>query len=575
MFFVAYDDGFATVVDVSGFTIKSHTNAVTSAANYLIWVIGNGIAKFRIHHMACKPQNLGDNGSERCVTDYSDDAGLSYHSGLVDHVYCSVPTNGGVCFNSRTSTNAGAPMWKHTLELGTNKSTYFEDNECYFPSADADGCYDMYDGASYVWRYNTNTRGGQGNHGADSSAYGQFVTEIYRNTNTNPGSHQVSPSDPGRGSFQIMFDETSFGLYDWLSNIRIYRSEATNPADIYTGDGVDTTFPISFSFPNGPQVGVTETVIATGVRTRKVYTTDYSVVGTDVVAVTAPPATVTWTLHRAAMGKPGFPCDFETTWDLNLGTAGQSNLGYPCLHQVGWAWPAPAGCTNEATCGVANGANAVYNPTYMWGNTIEGVKTGTFGTYQSAGYPAGYVHINSATSPSLIDLYTDTDGVACTPGGSCTVGVGIGTTLPTTCTTASGPNGGVGGVGFWKTDEGSWNQSGDGRGSGILYKCTATDTWTVYYTPYTYPHPLQGAEAGADQAPTHVVVARVLRWMEILLPIVGLGFQFRRAVATSVGVVLACSMTAGMTTLSMTKRVTTVAAVKVLTVFNDSLKPRG
>jgi hypothetical protein len=26
--------------------------------------------------------------------------------------------------------------------------------------------------------------------------------------------------------------------------------------------------------------------------------------------------------------------------------------------------------------------------------------------------------------------------------------------------------------------------------SGLLYKCTATDTWTLYYTPYTYPHPL-------------------------------------------------------------------------------------
>jgi hypothetical protein len=28
--------------------------------------------------------------------------------------------------------------------------------------------------------------------------------------------------------------------------------------------------------------------------------------------------------------------------------------------------------------------------------------------------------------------------------------------------------------------------------SGILYKCTATNTWTSYYKPYTYPHPLRG-----------------------------------------------------------------------------------
>ena len=28
--------------------------------------------------------------------------------------------------------------------------------------------------------------------------------------------------------------------------------------------------------------------------------------------------------------------------------------------------------------------------------------------------------------------------------------------------------------------------------SGTLYKCTAPNTWTSYYTPYTYPHPLAG-----------------------------------------------------------------------------------
>jgi len=35
------------------------------------------------------------------------------------------------------------------------------------------------------------------------------------------------------------------------------------------------------------------------------------------------------------------------------------------------------------------------------------------------------------------------------------------------------------------------NTSGNGDGSGVLYKCTATNTWTLAYTPYPYPHPLQ------------------------------------------------------------------------------------
>ena len=53
-----------------------------------------------------------------------------------------------------------------------------------------------------------------------------------------------------------------------------------------------------------------------------------------------------------------------------------------------------------------------------------------------------------------------------------TVGIGVGllANRPSTCTT---------GVAYWATD------------TKTLYKATATNTWTAYYTPYTYPHPLR------------------------------------------------------------------------------------
>lgn len=65
------------------------------------------------------------------------------------------------------------------------------------------------------------------------------------------------------------------------------------------------------------------------------------------------------------------------------------------------------------------------------------------------------------------------------------IGVGFIGSRPATCTT---------GVAYWATDEGSWNLSGSG-GQGQLYKCTAPNTWTLYYTPYTYPYP--GTEESA------------------------------------------------------------------------------
>lgn len=74
-----------------------------------------------------------------------------------------------------------------------------------------------------------------------------------------------------------------------------------------------------------------------------------------------------------------------------------------------------------------------------------------------------------------------------------------------TCTaTPESADAGNGGVGYWATDQGSWNQSASNpqgvqqNGSdGVLYRCSATNTWTVAYTPYTYPHPLQGSVAGS------------------------------------------------------------------------------
>lgn len=78
-----------------------------------------------------------------------------------------------------------------------------------------------------------------------------------------------------------------------------------------------------------------------------------------------------------------------------------------------------------------------------------------------------------------------------------TAGVGCGplSSRPATCTT---------GVSYWATNQSCSNTTGmAGKNpatpiSGTLYKCTATNTWTAYYSPYAYPHPLRSGSTASS-----------------------------------------------------------------------------
>jgi hypothetical protein len=137
--------------------------------------------------------------------------------------------------------------------------------------------------------------------------------------------------------------------------------------------------------------------------------------------------------------------------------------------------------TIDSVTKMAAWPNQNLEPIYEW---LDNSSAGTL-----------WSNFNTATLLQNTEYYLgQTSGCS----GAQTTGVCSGTlaSRPTTCTA---------GVGYWATDQGNWNQSGSG-GQGELFVCGAGNTWSLYYEPYTYPHPLVSGTggSGAPAAPTNL-----------------------------------------------------------------------
>jgi PKD repeat protein len=107
---------------------------------------------------------------------------------------------------------------------------------------------------------------------------------------------------------------------------------------------------------------------------------------------------------------------------------------------------------------------------YYWNNTFNGARVNCDPSTNTAGMFIDYPDGRCPTEN--VHMWNQKNGFDGTSG----MGVGPLANRPLTCTI---------GVAYWATD------------TETLYRCTATNVWTEYYRPYTYPHPLRSSLSSA------------------------------------------------------------------------------
>jgi hypothetical protein len=148
--------------------------------------------------------------------------------------------------------------------------------------------------------------------------------------------------------------------------------------------------------------------------------------------------------------------------------------------------------TGNPATGVSQWPHQNVEPIYAWLNTFNGANQ-----YDTVKLPLQRPY---PTIKENRDFFNWNASFVAGRDDTLSTGVGVGTLAqrPTHCTPGVDgvqPQAGTGnapGVAYWATD------------TNTLYACTDTNTWTSYYTPYIYPHPLVSGDPVPPEAPQNL-----------------------------------------------------------------------
>ncbi len=365
----------------------------------------------------------------------------------------------------------GDGSWADSAYFGSEKFLFIEDNTFRNANGYRSNGIDSYAGGRYVTRHNYLVDTPIGGHGTESTGRfrGVRAIEVYNNTCV---WSLVDPRGQLRSGTMLEFNNIWTGKEDPRSkSTRLTCYRQFRPFAFWGGANGDNHLDLNDShgsYASGKHTGGNNsaTLVVANAGWRVNQWVGYSVMNTTqrlkgrIGAVFHPSSYVTAntsdTITFARDDSFGGP-----NMTFNNGDSYAIYKLLVALDQPGRGKGDLLADKNPAATG--SWPHQELEPVYAWGNTYNKLRQLDL----ASPYP---------TIQENRDFYnqkTPFDG---------TVGVGVGTLAdrPKTCTA---------GVAYWTTDQGEWDSTHDGP-DGQLYVCNAPNTWTFYYKPYTYPHPL-------------------------------------------------------------------------------------